>query len=330
MENDNNVNNERSEHLESRNSTNKEESKQSSNVKDVNMSVAIERWLDRMKITVQLSSYGMYESMVRNHIYPYFAKYNVSEIGYTQIREFEKFMRKNFANDYSRAVANIAKRIVTFSIEEDEMKFPNQQSENVRNIISAQEQQKIIKALKEDNSISPEIKVAIACALFLGLRISEICALKWKDFNLSTKKLTVKSNVERVKNVYEGGKTVLRVQEKTTRVLYMPKLIRELVKTCKNKNNSEAYVLSTTQSVSDPRVAQQKINVVGKKLGMEKKFKFAILRNTFIYNALQKGISVKVLAIVLDMKASSLLEYVDNMPEPTPEQIKEEMSRVLD
>ena len=100
--------------------------------------------------------------------------------------------------------------------------------------------------------------LGIYISLSTGLRIGEICALKWSDINVADGTITVQRTIERI-YVVEGEKkhTQLVINTPKTvnscREIPMSKELLAMVKPMKKVVNGDFYVLTNEDKPTEPR-----------------------------------------------------------------------------
>ena len=68
-----------------------------------------------------------------------------------------------------------------------EITYPKEKKKEMR-VLSREEQKQLVKCLLDKTD---EYKFGILLALSTGMRIGEICALKWKDISFEKKQINV-------------------------------------------------------------------------------------------------------------------------------------------
>ena len=77
-------------------------------------------------------------------------------------------------------------------------------------LLSKSEQSRLMAYLNEDFDMNA---LGIALSLHTGIRIGELCALQWKDIDLTNRTITVRKTVQRIKNYGGKNKTKLVITE---------------------------------------------------------------------------------------------------------------------
>ncbi len=170
----------------------------------------------------------------------------------------------------------------------------------------------------------PDYKgIGVLLAVNLGLRIGEICGLKWEDIDWADRTLTIRRTVLRVKNfAEEGGRTRLVLNRPKSRTSYrtipIPRGIYKLLERCHNQRTavSEFVVCTKSGAMTEPRSYRrlyQKL-VEAAKLS---RVSFHGLRHTFATRGLESGMDIKTLSellghsnttVTLNIYAHSMME----------------------
>lgn len=141
-------------------------------------------------------------------------------------------------------------------------------------------------------------KKAVLLCLLTGLRLGEICALKWSDIDPENKILTVNSTVQRLYT--EGYKTTTVLTETvpksecSRREIPLSDTVLEIFATF---TDNTKYVFGGDKPL-EPRTLQYQFKKILKDAELPDK-NFHILRHTFSTNCIEEGIDVKSLSEML-------------------------------
>lgn len=166
-------------------------------------------------------------------------------------------------------------------------------------VFSKEEQKTIEEKAKEKLNIR---KVCLLLCLYTGLRIGEICGLKWEDINFNTKSLEVKRTIERIKNTDSSikNKTILIAStpksDTSNRIVPIPDFLIPLLEQFKSYNNH--YILSNSEKLYDPRQFESFYERFLKKCGI-RYVKFHTLRHTFATRSIEAKMDIKTLSEIL-------------------------------
>ena len=138
---------------------------------------------------------------------------------------------------------------------------------------------------------------AILFCLNTGLRLGEVCALRWADIDFEAKTLTVSYTVQRVT---QNGKSVLLLQSPKTeagrRTIPLTAEIILMLQNRKKKQHKE-YVFGSNKPL-EPRTLQYRFAAILKKCNISRR-NFHTLRHTFASRFIALGGDVKSLSEIL-------------------------------
>ena len=174
------------------------------------------------------------------------------------------------------------------------------------------EEQKKLQSFVMD-SPTPR-KIGLLLGFQLGLRIGEICGLKWGDFDLSAGTVTIQRTVTRIS--CGNGHTKVVVQSPKTqnshREIPIPKsLLRVLKKLSKDFSSGTWFLSGNEEKPVEPRCYRKSIYGYLKKASVHQAHPHA-LRHTFATTCLQAHCDIKTLSELLGHAdaAVTLKKYV--------------------
>ena len=147
-----------------------------------------------------------------------------------------------------------------------------------------------------------DVSLGILVAFYTGIRIGELCALKWDDVDLADGVIRIKGNIQRVQIPdQEETKTSFVIQAPKTadsmRIVPIPPVLRPLLE--QNRQEEERYLIRGTKYPwADPRTVQYQFQGILKKCGLES-FNFHMLRHAFASRCIAMGFDVKSLSEIL-------------------------------
>lgn len=161
--------------------------------------------------------------------------------------------------------------------------------------LTQNEQKKLIQVLYHEMDI---FKMAVMLCLFTGLRLGELCALKWIDIDFENKILMVSRTVQRLRVDGNGTKTVLietaPKSEYSRREIPFPNMVLGLF--VRFQNNKE-YIFGGNKPM-EPRTMQYHFKKMLKEAELPDT-NFHVLRHTFFTNCIEGGTDEKSLSEVL-------------------------------
>lgn len=290
----------------------------------------LKEWLDNyIEPTAKTRTFSRYSEIVEQHIIPRLGELELDELSPAVLQHYitELLQSGNLktgqglaANSVS-AIINVIQNSLrtafnlgyTKEYTADRIKRPKSQEKDV-SCFSIQEQKKIEQAVL--NSKKDKMFGVMLC-LYTGLRVGELLALKWTDFDLQKGYLSVSRSCHDGKG--KDGKYI-RIEDtpKTSssrRIIPLPKQLLPIIKEFKKKSNSE-YVVSCNSKPLSVRSYQRSFDLLQRKLGITHRG-FHSLRHTFATRALECGMDVKTLSEILGHKSPTvtLNRYVHSLME---------------
>ena len=199
----------------------------------------------------------------------------------------------------------ILKGSIKKGINEDKIKhieltfnYPKDNKENKIYVLTKREQNKITNYVLENiNSRN----IGILISLYSGIRIGELCALKWEDVDFKKNNLTINKTIQRV-YIKDKNKNISKViittpkTKNANREIPINKDFLEILK--KVKSDKKHYILTGNEKYIEPRTYRKYFNKVLNELKI-KHFNFHSLRHTFATNCISLGVDYKTVSELL-------------------------------
>jgi len=277
---------------------------------------------------VKPSTYENYYFCMKKYVLPFFKTKGNEFLTENTVVQFAKSIHSNpiISESYKRkiliifktALKEVAKGYPNFSGLMEAVKLPKAPNPEVQ-AFSVSEQRMIEQAAFHEKDIRA---LGIILTFYTGIRLGELCALKWCDLDFEAGTISITKTVSRVKNPQpQGKKTALLVGTpkslKSRRKIPLPKFLQNALMDYKEKCPDENFFLfSGTEDPPDPRVYEKLFKNVLKSAGVKER-KFHTTRHTFATRALEVGVDIKTLSeilghssvtITLNIYAHSLME----------------------
>ena len=141
--------------------------------------------------------------------------------------------------------------------------------------------------------------LGVLLTLNSGLRLGELCALRWSDIDLHAGFLRVDREVQRL---YEKGHTRLVVQppksESSRRRIPLPADMLSLLAAYKSKHAGDTCLLTGTAAPLEPRTMQNRYRSLLKRAGVPYR-NFHALRHTYATRCIEQYVDVKSVSEML-------------------------------
>lgn len=145
-------------------------------------------------------------------------------------------------------------------------------------------------------------KICLLLCLYTGLRVGEVCGLKWEDIDFSNKSLSIKRTIVSVKNKDENKQSKTKLIESTpksdtsNRIIPIPEFIICLLSEFKSNNNY--FILSNSNKLYDSRLLESFYSRLLKSCNINPN-KFHTLRHTFATRSIESKMDIKTLSEIL-------------------------------
>lgn len=268
-------------------------------------------WLDSCKNGCKESTQIKYKNMLEHYILPVLGSYYVSKIKSetvtTMCKELLLYGGREGRGLSSKTICDvisILRSVRKFAISEQyqvgfdvsDMKLRKERKE--LRIFDSTEQLILCDFLLKNLNLD---HLGILLCLYTGIRIGELCALRWEDISLERKLIHVHRTMLRIQTDNEATKTkILITSPKSVCSIRTIPIQDNLVNILSEyKKSKDAYLLTgSADHYVEPRTMQYRYKVVLKKCGIADA-NFHTLRHTFATRCVEAGFDVKSLSEIL-------------------------------
>ena len=267
-------------------------------------------WLNSTQLRVKESTYSRYFNQVKKRILPHLGKYKAVQIS-TELIEvlIRRFLKSKHESGFGLApktvedILIIIKSILRFGkchhhIEFGRIKIKKHNKKMIT--MPRKEQTKLCKYLIDNLS---NVAAGILLSMRTGIRIGELCALRWGDVNFAESNVTINYTMQRIQLATvdsSGRKTKVVITEpksrSSIRVIPIPKSLTAFLR--KRKGNANEFVLTGNEKHMEPRSLHNHFKKY-LKLANISDYNFHALRHSFATNYIERGFDAKSLSEIL-------------------------------
>lgn len=263
-------------------------------------------WKKDKQQYVKQSTLSAYALILENHILPIFGdKHQLLE---KDVQDFTLIkLQEGLSQKTVKDILIVLKMIQKFGqkhemlpMTEWSVKFPTEQKKNELEVLSIANQKKIMQYVKENFTFR---NLGVYVCLSTGMRIGEICGLKWSDINLTTETISVNRTIERIYIIDEGKRhTELIISTPKTqnsiREIPMSRELLKLIRPFKKVMNDDFFVLTNEAKPTEPRTYRNYFKQLLRHLDIPD-LKFHGLRHSFATRCIESLCDYKTVSVIL-------------------------------
>ncbi len=290
------------------------------------MACFCDRWLSANSARLKPSSRAKYRTDIENHIKPFFGEKLPGEILPEEIDGFTQSLLtgKGLSPKTVRSILTLFHSILSYTgkrsggkLPDMEITYPKSFRKNTR-VLDEKEESALVQLLAQEMDAC---KFGVYLALRTGMRIGEICALRWCDISFEAAAISVCHTALRLPrgnacqadpdrpSAAAGDDGGVLALSRTELVIGTPKsesslrlipLMPDIATLCERFRPEEpkAFLLTGTARCMDPRKLQRHLKKYLEECGIPEAH-FHTLRHTFATRCVEAGFDVKTLSEIL-------------------------------
>lgn len=255
-----------------------------------------------------------YKQLTEKHIAPNLGKYQLCKIS-TQL--VERYVNDKLKNGRLDGKGGLSPKTVTdiitiikssigyasysgFPTNCNLSKLSVKKKDKEMRVLSTQEQKHLTCTLLSETDLS---KLGILLSLYTGIRIGELCALRWENLSVENKILRVRETMQRIQSpeTTEKAKTKIVITEPKSkcsiRDIPLPDFLLDIVRNF--QGSPKAFVLTGERNrYIEPRTMQSRFQRYVIESGI-KQANYHSLRHTFATRCVEVGFEIKSLSEIL-------------------------------
>ncbi len=311
-----------------KNITNQEVVVQDITVPKTNATTLFQNWLNSISGRIRRSTYDSYHCCISKYVIPFFQS-GEDRFSERRINEFIQTLVHNqqLSSSYRRKLIGIFKLAVKEMMKENGISLPEindlrfSKSENSPiEVFTEKEQMQIEQVILSSNDFRA---YGVLLCFYTGIRLGELCALRWENIDLESGIMSITATAVRVNNYdSQGYKTSIMTgmpkSRSSCRKIPIPAFMTRLIQNIVSHDRPETnYIFSCSDKPTEPRTIQRLYKKILKSANVKER-RFHVIRHTFATRALELGIDIKTLSeilghsnviITLNIYAHSMMEH---------------------
>lgn len=296
-------------------------------------------WFENIKSRTKESTRNKYHNILEDYILPVYGEKTLDTITYEFIESHCSYLlisggKKGLGLSAKTVtdVLSVIRNVLKFAVRKgmyvpcDGSTIQVKCTTKQMRVLSETEQEQLCKYILSE----PEpCNIGILVCLFTGLRVGEICALRWEDVSFSDQTIHIHHTLQRIQNQSDNGsktKIVVTTPKSSCsiRTIPIPDELSEVLAT--HKKSSVGYLLTNDEDkYVEPRTMQNKFKKALKMSGIESA-NFHAIRHTFATRCIELGFDVKSLSEILGHANVNIT--MNRYVHPTFELKKENMKKL--
>ena len=199
-----------------------------------------------------------------------------------------------------RMIMSFGDRSGAWKYERWRIKFPTERAMLRMEILDIENHRRLLQHLQEQPSLQ---NLGIYMSLTTGMRIGEICALKWADIDLSAGIISVRRTIERIYTIENGVRHTELVigspkTPRSNRQIPITGDLSALLLSLRASASENDYVLTGNERPTEPRTYRNHYDRLLKRLGIPH-IKFHGLRHSFATRCIESECDYKTVSAIL-------------------------------
>lgn len=266
----------------------------------------VELWRENKRQYVKKSTLSAYTLLIQNHLLPVFGEMNHIEEAVVQDFVFRK-LDNGLSQKSIKDILIVLKMILKYGVKNKmieysqiDIKFPTERERHDIEVLSRADHKKIISHIQDHFTFR---NLGIYICLSVGMRIGEICALRWRDVDTDSGVINVRQTIQRIYLIEANVRRTELVLDtpktkNSIRDIPMTKDLIKLLKPLKRVVNESFFVLTNDRKPTEPRTYRNYYKQFMRELDMPD-LKFHGLRHSFATRCIESRCDYKTVSVLL-------------------------------
>lgn len=267
-----------------------------------------DEWLRFRRVSIKESTYVKYYGVIERYIKPRLGAVPVCNLSALTIEEFTRSLLfgDQLSPKTARDITTVLHGILKYAQQQRpdmpgiRLVYPHNPQKEMR-VLSREEQSRLVNELNRNCDLC---SFGILLCLLTGMRIGEVCALRWRDISMEDGLLRISATMQRIKNFDAKD------DRKTKIIITAPKsnsghrvipLTKQAIGLCRKMycSDPECFVLTGRRDqLVEPRTLQNRFQKIVNACGLEG-VHFHTLRHTFATRCIEADFEIKTLSEIM-------------------------------
>lgn len=263
-----------------------------------------DRWKEAKRNVVKHSTFCAYALILKTHLLPTFAHYNDITEEAVQQFVFDK-IAAGLSHKSVHDIVAVLKAVAKFGAKhrlcqscELEIVYPPSEAVRQLPVLTLHNHRKLMQSLTA--SPTPQ-NIGVMLALCCGLRIGEVCALRWEQVDLVQRIISVRGTVGRIYNCEKGATEHYASSPKTrnsVREIPISAPLLDALRKVRRLQQTNIYVVGSGTIPKEPRTYRETFSRLLRRLKIPP-IVFHGLRHTFATRCIESGCDYKTVSVLL-------------------------------
>ena len=273
-------------------------------------------WLEQKRLRVKPATFVKYHNLLHRHLLPAFGNRSLASLNRTDVLNFTQMLldrgrldrRGGLSEKTVKDILLVLRSILEYGRCGEnappaiQITYPREQAKDMRTLTDS-ERLLLETYLTTDTDVQ---KLGVLLCLYTGLRIGEVCALRWSDISLTEKSLRVERTVQRLQYLAQDGgdseKTRLLVDtpksRHSRREIPLPEWLVGRIRPLYPADSNRFLLSGHPTRCTDPRTYQNRFKKFMREAGLPD-VSFHTLRHTVATLCVTLGFELKSLSEIL-------------------------------
>lgn len=182
-------------------------------------------WLKSKRLSVKVSTFSRYKTIVENHLYRQFSGQRISQITEQSVQAFAEILMKDHKPKTVKDILILLGQILSFANDRGlcqpvstSVKLPKEQKRRMY-IFTVLQQQHLVLYLIRNLDLQ---RLGVLICLQTGIRLGEICGLRFEDIDFESGTIRVQRTIQRIKDENGGTRFLIDTPKTDTSMREIP------------------------------------------------------------------------------------------------------------